>query len=43
MTAPSVEIDPAAVEELVLSLARFGAHGETGVWRTAFSPAWSEA
>ena len=28
-----IEIDPAAVEDAILSLARHGAHGETGVWR----------
>ena len=36
-----IEIDPAAVEDAILSLARHGAHGETGVWRAAFSPEWS--
>jgi allantoate deiminase len=38
-----IEIDPAAVEDAVLSLARHGACGETGVWRTAFSPEWTDA
>jgi allantoate deiminase len=38
-----IEIDPAAVEDAVLSLARHGAYGETGVWRTAFSPEWTDA
>ncbi len=41
MTAAiSVEIDEAFVERLVMELARFGAWGETGVWRTVYSPEW---
>ena len=36
-----IEIDPVAVEDAILSLARHGAHGETGVWRVAYSPEWS--
>jgi allantoate deiminase len=38
-----IEIDPVAVEDAILSLARHGAHGDTGVWRVAYSPAWSSA
>jgi allantoate deiminase len=38
-----IEIDPVAVEDAILSLARHGAHGETGVWRVAYSPEWSSA
>jgi allantoate deiminase len=41
--APPIEIDAAAVEEMILALARHGAHGETGVWRVAYSPEWSAA
>jgi allantoate deiminase len=35
-----LEIDPALVERQVMELAAFGAYGETGVWRTAYSPEW---
>jgi allantoate deiminase len=42
-TALPIRIDPAAVEEMILELARHGAHGETGVWRVAYSPEWSAA
>ena len=28
---------------MILALARHGAHGETGVWRTAYSPEWVAA
>ena len=38
-----IEIDGAAVDEAITTLARYGAVGETGVWRTAYSPEWSEA
>jgi allantoate deiminase len=38
-----IAIDPAAVEDAILALARHGAYGETGVWRTAFSPEWADA
>jgi allantoate deiminase len=38
-----IEIDPVAVEDAILSLARHGAHGETGVWRVAYSTEWSSA
>ncbi len=37
---PEIEIDPALVERYVLELATHGAHGETGVWRTVYSPEW---
>ena len=40
MTLPPIEIDPAQVERYVMDLAAFGAHGETGVWRTVYSPEW---
>jgi allantoate deiminase len=42
-SAISVDIDGARVERLVLDLARFGAWGETGVWRTVYSPEWVQA
>lgn len=35
-----INIDPALVERYVMGLAAFGAHGETGVWRTVYSPEW---
>jgi allantoate deiminase len=38
-----IEIDPRLVERYVLGLARYGAHGETGVWRTVYSPEWVAA
>ena len=38
-----IEIDPAAVEDAIVTLAQYGAHGDTGVWRTAFSPEWVDA
>jgi allantoate deiminase len=34
------EIDPALVERYVMQLGAFGAYGETGVWRTVYSPEW---
>ncbi len=33
-------IDPAMVEEYILTLAAHGKHGETGVWRPVYSDAW---
>jgi allantoate deiminase len=39
----SFDVDPTLVERYVLELARHGAHGETGVWRTVYSPAWVAA
>src|SRR5258707_15015034 len=33
-------IDPALVEQRILALAHHGAYGETGVWRTVYSPEW---
>ena len=38
-----IDVDPGVVEHYVLELARHGAHGETGVWRTAYSPEWVAA
>ena len=38
-----VRIEPALVERFILELAEFGAHGETGVWRTVYSPEWVAA
>jgi allantoate deiminase len=38
-----IHVDPAAVEGMILALARHGAQGETGVWRTAYSPEWEAA
>jgi allantoate deiminase len=38
-----IDIDAGLVERLLLELARDGAYGETGVWRTAYSPEWAAA
>src|SRR5690554_5527968 len=38
-----IEIDSMLVEHYVMELAAFGAHGETGVWRTVYSPEWVAA
>src|SRR2546429_668897 len=38
-----IQIDPAVVERHVMELAQYGAHGETGVWRTVYSPEWVAA
>jgi allantoate deiminase len=38
-----IAIDPDLVESYVLELARHGAWGETGVWRTVYSPEWIAA
>jgi allantoate deiminase len=35
-----IEIDPALVERYVMQLGTFGAYGDTGVWRTVYSPEW---
>ena len=41
MTIPErIQVDPALVERLTRELAAHGAHGETGVWRTVYSPEW---
>jgi len=39
----AVDVDAALLERHLFELARHGAHGETGVWRTAYSPAWVAA
>jgi allantoate deiminase len=36
-------IDPAFVENYIMTLAQYGAHGETGVWRPVYSKAWFDA
>jgi len=38
-----IDVDANLVERYVLELAQHGAHGETGVWRTAYSPEWVAA
>jgi allantoate deiminase len=38
-----IDVDAGRVERLLLELARDGAYGETGVWRTAYSPEWVAA
>jgi allantoate deiminase len=41
--ATDVAIDPELVERCIMTLARHGAYGETGVWRTVYSPEWAAA
>lgn len=43
MEAPILEIDPKRVEDLIFSMGRHGAVGDTGVSRTTYSPAWVAA
>jgi len=38
-----VQIDRDLIERYLLELARHGAYGETGVWRTVYSPEWVAA
>jgi allantoate deiminase len=38
-----IDVDAGLVERYLLELARHGAYGETGVWRTAYSPEWVAA
>ncbi|MGY6409557.1 MAG: hydantoinase/carbamoylase family amidase [Alkalilacustris sp.] len=38
-----LEIVPAEIERMVLALSDIGRHGDTGVWRTAYSPQWRAA
>ena len=38
-----IDIDAALVERYLAEFARHGTHGETGVWRTLYSPAWAAA
>lgn len=38
-----LEIDPAAVERMIVELGQIGRHSDTGVWRTAYSPEWVAA
>jgi allantoate deiminase len=40
---PPIQIDASLVEHYILELARHGAYGETGVWRTVYSPEWVAA
>lgn len=39
----SILIDAELVAELIDELSRFGAYGDTGVWRTVYSPEWIAA
>jgi allantoate deiminase len=41
--AERIVIDPRLVEECIMTLARHGAYGETGVWRPVYSPQWVAA
>lgn len=38
-----LDIDAAMVEQMVLELGMIGSSGDTGVWRTAYSPEWVQA
>jgi allantoate deiminase len=38
-----IDVDAGLVERLLLELARHGAYGETGVWRTVYTPEWVAA
>jgi allantoate deiminase len=39
----NVDVDAGLVERYIFDLARHGAYGETGVWRTVYSPEWVAA
>ncbi len=39
----AIQIDPHEVDRYISKLAAFGAHGQTGVWRTVYSPEWVAA
>lgn len=38
-----IEIDPSIVESYLEQFAQYGEYGETGVWRTLYSPEWVAA
>jgi allantoate deiminase len=38
-----IDVDAGLVERYLLELARHGAYGETGVWRTVYTPEWVAA
>ncbi|HEV2529027.1 MAG TPA: hydantoinase/carbamoylase family amidase [Thermomicrobiales bacterium] len=42
-TVASIRIDPDLVDRWLRDLASHGAYGETGVWRTVYSPEWIAA
>jgi allantoate deiminase len=39
----AIDVDHGLVERYIFDLARHGAYGETGVWRTVYSPEWVAA
>lgn len=41
--APRIRVDPELVARYLTEMAQHGAHGETGVWRTVYDPAWVTA
>jgi allantoate deiminase len=43
MVRTTIQIDEREVQQHIDSLARHGAYGETGVWRTVYSPEWVAA
>lgn len=38
-----IKIDPALVEAMIMEMGAIGAHSDTGVWRTVYSPEWVAA
>lgn len=42
-SSPRIHVDPALVERYIMGMARYGAHGETGVWRTVYDEHWVAA
>jgi allantoate deiminase len=38
-----LDLDPTAIEAMILQLGAIGAHSGTGVWRTVYSPEWVAA
>ena len=38
-----IEIDASLVERYIMELGKFGAYGDTGVWRVVYSPEWTGA
>lgn len=40
---PEINIDSKMLEDWIMTISKAGHHGETGVWRTLYSPEWVEA
>jgi len=43
MSTDDFTVEPSEVWDYIETLAQFGKHGETGVWRTVYSPEWFDA